>query len=43
LLKKEIAGGQDSDAKAFAAAILPTVESHLKAARSVESVLVAKR
>ncbi len=32
LLKSEIANGQDPDAKAFAQELLPTVESHLKAA-----------
>jgi putative membrane protein len=31
LLRKEIASGQDADAKAFAQKILPTVRSHLKA------------
>jgi putative membrane protein len=31
LLKKEIASGQDADAKAFAQSVLPTVQSHLKA------------
>jgi len=31
LLKKEIATGQDPDAKAFAQKVLPTVESHLRA------------
>ena len=42
LLKKEMTSGQDEDAKAFAKSVLPTVESHLKAARSVESEVVAK-
>ena len=37
LLHKEIASGQDPDAKAFARAILPTVQSHLKAARAIEA------
>ena len=37
LLHKEIASGQDSDAKAFARSILPTVQSHLKAARAIEA------
>ena len=31
LLRKEIASGEDADAKAFAKSILPTVEGHLKA------------
>jgi hypothetical protein len=31
LFKKEIASGQDADAKAFATATLPTVRAHLKA------------
>ena len=31
LLRKEIASGEDPDAKAFAKSILPTVEGHLKA------------
>jgi putative membrane protein len=35
LLQKEIASGQDSDAKAFAQSILPTVRSHLKAANAL--------
>jgi putative membrane protein len=30
LLKKEIASGQDSEAKAFATSVLPTVQTHLK-------------
>jgi putative membrane protein len=30
LFKKEIASGQDADAKAFAAATLPTIQAHLK-------------
>ncbi len=30
LFKKEIASGQDADAKAFASATLPTVRAHLK-------------
>jgi putative membrane protein len=30
LFKKEIASGQDAEAKAFATATLPTVQSHLK-------------
>ena len=35
LFKKEIASGQDADAKAFAAATLPTLRKHLKTARSI--------
>jgi putative membrane protein len=35
LLKKEIATGQDPDAKAFAQSILPTVRSHLAAIRTL--------
>ena len=31
LLRKEIASGEDADAKAFAQKVLPTVEGHLKA------------
>jgi len=31
LLQKEIASGQDADAKAFAEKVLPTVQGHLKA------------
>ena len=31
LLRKEIASGQDADAKDFAKSVLPTVEGHLKA------------
>jgi putative membrane protein len=34
LFKKEIATGQDADAKAFATATLPTLRKHLKEARS---------
>lgn len=37
LLNKEISSGQDDDAKAFARKILPTVESHLKAADELAS------
>ena len=46
LLEKEISSGQDSDAKAFAQSILPTVQHHLEAARSLaaeEGVKVAGR
>jgi putative membrane protein len=35
LLNKEIASGQDPDAKAFAQSVLPTVRSHLKAIDSI--------
>jgi putative membrane protein len=35
LFKKEIASGQDPDAKAFATATLPTLRAHLKAIRAV--------
>ena len=35
LLEKEISSGQDSDAKAFAQSVLPTVQHHLEAARSL--------
>jgi putative membrane protein len=35
LFKKEIASGQDADAKAFASATLPTVQSHMKAIKGI--------
>jgi putative membrane protein len=35
LFRKEINSGQDSDAKAFAAATLPTVRAHLKAVTAI--------
>jgi putative membrane protein len=35
LLQKEIASGQDPDAKAFAQKILPTVQAHLKAINQI--------
>jgi len=35
LFKKEIATGEDPDAKAFATATLPTLRAHLKAIRAV--------
>ena len=35
LFKKEIASGQDSDAKAFAKETLPTIQKHLKEARTI--------
>jgi len=35
LLKKELATGQDPDAKAFAQKVLPTVESHLRAINQI--------
>jgi putative membrane protein len=33
--KKEAASGQDPDARAFAAAALPTLESHLKQIQAI--------
>jgi putative membrane protein len=35
LFQKEIASGQDADAKAFASATLPTLRKHLKAAQAL--------
>jgi putative membrane protein len=35
LFQKEIASGQDPDAKAFASATLPTLKSHLKAIKTI--------
>ncbi|HTC51002.1 MAG TPA: DUF4142 domain-containing protein [Steroidobacteraceae bacterium] len=35
LLRKEIATGQDSDAKDFAKSVLPTVQGHLKAINTI--------
>ena len=35
LLNKEIASGQDADAKGFAQSVLPTVRAHLKAIRAL--------
>jgi putative membrane protein len=35
LFKKEIAAGQDPDAKAFATATLPTVQAHLKKIKGI--------
>lgn len=35
LFRKEIASGEDADAKAFAQQTLPTLEKHLKAARDI--------
>ena len=35
LFRKEISSGQDSDAKAFATATLPTVKAHLKAITAI--------
>jgi len=35
LLKKEIASGQDADAKGFAQSVLPTIQAHLQAADSI--------
>jgi putative membrane protein len=46
LLQNEISSGQDPDAKGFAQSILPTVQHHLEAARSLaaeEGVKVAGR
>ena len=43
LLKKEIASGQDADAKAFAQSILPTVRAHLKAAHSLAAAQAAPK
>jgi putative membrane protein len=37
LFKKEIATGQDADAKAFASATLPTLRKHLKQAEAIAS------
>jgi putative membrane protein len=37
LFQKEIATGQDPDAKAFASQTLPTIRAHLKAIRSIEA------
>lgn len=37
LLRKEIASGEDADAKAFAKSILPTVDGHLKAIEMLAS------
>jgi putative membrane protein len=37
LLRKELATGEDADAKAFAKSILPTVQGHLKAIRILAS------
>jgi putative membrane protein len=38
IFKKEAASGQDPDAKAFAAATLPTLQAHLKAIKSIAEV-----
>jgi putative membrane protein len=35
LFKKEIASGEDSDARAFASATLPTLRTHLKKINSI--------
>jgi len=35
LFNKEIASGQDPDAKAFASATLPTIQSHLKSIKTI--------
>jgi putative membrane protein len=37
LFRKEIASGQDADAKAFAKETLPTIRSHLKAINTIAS------
>jgi len=44
LFKKEVASGEDADAKAFATATLPTLQHHLKAIRAIaaESGVSAK-
>lgn len=42
LFRKEISSGQDADAKAFAAATLPTVRSHLKAITSIAAEMSIK-
>jgi putative membrane protein len=42
LLKKEIASGQDADAKTFAQSILPTVRAHLKAANTLAAAQSAQ-
>jgi len=42
LLKTEISSGQDADAKAFAQSVLPTVEHHLQAVRTLASEESAK-
>jgi putative membrane protein len=43
LLKKEVASGQDADAKSFAQSILPTVRSHLKAANTLAAAQGASK
>lgn len=35
LLEKEISSGEDADAKAFAQSVLPTIQHHLEAARTL--------
>jgi putative membrane protein len=42
LLKKEIASGEDADAKAFAKATLPTVQSHLEAIAAISAAAGVK-
>ncbi len=37
LLEKEVSSGQDADAKAFAQAVLPTIQHHLQAVRTLAS------
>lgn len=41
-LKKEISSGKDADAKAFAESMLPTVQHHLQAVRSLAAAEGAK-
>jgi putative membrane protein len=42
LLQQEIASGQDSDAKAFAQKVLPTVQSHLAAIKQIAGGVAAQ-
>jgi putative membrane protein len=42
LLQREIASGQDSDAKAFAQKVLPTVQSHLAAIKQIQGGMAAQ-
>ncbi len=43
LLQKEIASGQDAQARAFAQKVLPTVQSHLEAIEGIGSGMGIKR